>query len=434
MRTFLATLLALSTCVTSIASAQDWPQWRGPFGTGESPDADPPLTWSDEENIRWKVEIPGRGNGTPIVWGEHVFVLTAEPFGEAVEVPAPNPEDAWMRPVAATHKQRFMVMALNRKDGSVAWKSVAAELLPHEGTHGDGTWASASALTDGERLYAHFGSRGLYAYSLEGEKLWEVQLGQMETRKGFGEGASPAIHDGTLVVQWDHQGPSFIVALDAKTGKEKWRTPRETITTWSTPMITEVDGEMQVIAGGTPYLRGYSLATGEELWKCSGLGPNVIPVPVRFEDTVVAMSGYRDPGMVAVQVTGAKGDVSETESVLWRKERDTSYVPSPLLLDNLLYFVKANSGILTCLDLRSGEPVYGPERLETVVNVYASPVSAKNRIYVVSRDGDTEVLSREGHAMLATNHLDDAFDASPALAGNELYLRGAQHLYCIAEE
>ncbi len=417
------------------ADAQDWPQWRGPLGTGEAPDADPPLTWSADENIRWKVPIPGRGHGSPIVFGDLVFVLTAEPFGAEVGGGADIAADDWRRPVAPTRKQRFMVFALRRATGEVAWSDVAIEALPHETTHGDGTWASSSALTDGERLYAFFGSRGLFAYDLSGERLWEVQLGNIETRKGFGEGSSPAVFGDTLVVQRDQEGPSYLVAFDVATGEERWRTERDDVTTWSTPLVTEVDGRAQVITGGTPYVRGYDLATGKELWRCEGLGGNQIPNPVLFGDAVIAMSGYRDPGAVAVRLTGAAGDVSGSDAVLWTVERHTSYVPSPLLADGLLFFIKSNAGMLSCVDAESGGALYSAERLPTVANVYASPVASRDHVYVVGRDGATDVLARgPDYEVLASNTLDDSFDASPALAGNELYLRGAQHLYCIAAD
>jgi len=437
-------VLSLTLVLSAIGSpapregADDyWPRWRGPLATGEAPGARPPLEWSEERNVRWKVEIPGRGKSSPIVWGEHVFVLTAVPAladgeeGDGVT----ESGSGFMRKIDAGAEQRFTVMALNRGDGSTAWSHVARQALPHEGTHGDGSWASSSAVTDGVRLIAHFGSNGLFAYDLEGNQLWEVQLGKMETRKGFGEGSSPALHGDTVVVQWDHEGPSFVVALDASTGKEKWRQERDEPTSWATPLVVEVEGRPQVVTAGTNRIRAYDLETGALLWDCAGLTLNAIPSPVQANGTAYLMSGFQGNQLRAIRLAGAKGDITDTENVLWEHDKDTPYVPSPLLVGGVLYFTKSNSGILTAFDVESGEALYGPERLETVENVYASPVAAAGRIYVASRDGVVEVLALGAeHEVLASNTLDESFDASPALAGGELYLRGARSLYCIAEE
>ncbi|MEM7307002.1 MAG: PQQ-binding-like beta-propeller repeat protein [Planctomycetota bacterium] len=440
----LASVLALPAPLTSVELADEhWPQWRGPLGTGESKHADPPLEWDDEKNIRWKAEIPGAGKGTPIIWGDLVFVLTAEGFGEEVQPEEPEGggggrrggrRGGGMKKIQPTQKQRFTILALNRSDGSVAWQAVAREALPHEGTHGDASWASGSALTDGRRLFAHFGSNGLFAYDLAGKKLWETDLGQMRTRNGFGEGSSPAVHGDTLVVQWDHEGPSFIVALNANTGEELWRRERDEPTSWATPLIVEVDGKPQVITNGTNKIRSYDLASGEIVWECGGMTLNAIPSPVYADGVVYLMSGFRGNALLAIRLDGAKGDITDTDAVLWQHDRDTPYVPSPLLVEGQLYFFKGNTGILSAHDVASGEAAFGPERLESVANVYASPVAAAGRIYLVSRDGETEVLEPgSDYKVLATNVLEDSFDASPAVVGDELYLRGAKHVYCIAE-
>lgn len=439
MKPFLATLLASAgafLCSTSTAAAQEyWPRWRGPLGTGESTTANPPVTWGEGENIRWKTELPGRSNSTPIVWGEHVFVLSAEGFGEEIEVEQPEGGRRRGSKVLPTQKQRFIVMALNRADGTVAWDAVATERLPHEGTHGDGTWASGSAVTDGETLLAYFGSNGLFAFDMEGNQLWEVQLGEMKTRNAFGEGSTPALYDDTVVVQWDHEGPSFIVALDAKTGKERWRQERDEPTAWATPQIIEVNGKPQVIANGTNAVRGYDLASGKILWEVGGMTTNAIPSPVYADGMLYVMSGFRGSKLLAIDLDKAKGKLGGTEAIVWEHDKDTPYVPSPLLMGDHLYFMKVNTGILSCFQAETGEPLFGPERLELVENVYASPVGAAGRVYFASRDGDVEVRKDGGDfEVLSKNTLDDRFDASPALVDDELYLRGRKHLYCIAEK
>jgi outer membrane protein assembly factor BamB len=444
---FTALAFALSGAVFGTGSAEEardyWPQWRGPLGTGESPTAEPPIEWSEDENVRWKVALPGNGKASPIVWKDRVYVLTAIPAGEA---PAgkegedesegdDKPAASFMSKVAPDQPQRFTVLALERASGKVAWEGVAREAKPHEGVHGDASWASASAVTDGEVLIAHFGSNGLFAYDLTGKKLWERDLGKMKVRGEFGEGASPALHGDTLVVQWDHEGPCFVVALDKRTGEERWRAERDEHTSWGSPVIAEVDGAPQVLTTGTEKIRAYDLKSGELVWQAEGLTDNPVPTPVVVGDTAIFMSGFRGCALVAVRLSGAKGDIQGTEAIVWSAPEDTPYVPSPVATGGLLYFFKSNSGILTARDMHSGERAFGPERLESVENVYASPVAAAGRVYAIGRDGGVEVLAAGPKLeVLARNTLDEGFDASPALAGKELYLRGDQHLYCLAQD
>ncbi len=404
----------------------DWEQWRGPLATGVAPEATPPLRWSESQNVRWKVAIPGRGHGSPVVSGDRIFVTTAVGEGKEVE---------GQRGVQPAGVVRFVVLALDRATGKTVWERTVREEVPHEGTHPHGSWASASAVTDGERVFAFFGSRGLYAFDFDGKPLWKVDLGDMETRRGFGEGASPALADDTLVVNWDHEGDSFIVALDKRTGAERWRKVRDEITSWATPLVVEVDGRPQAIVNATGKVRGYDLATGEVVWETGGMTVNTIPSPVHANGVVYATSGFRGSGLKAIRLAGAKGDLDGTGAIVWSYDRDTPYVPSPLLYRGQIYFLKVNSGILTALDAATGEVRFGPERLPGVDSVYASPVGAAGRVYIADRDGKTVVLKAGPKLeVLAENVLDDGFDASPALVDGEIFLRGRKHLYCIAEE
>ena len=392
--------------------AKYWPQWRGPLGTGEAPSARPPLTWGPDRNVKWKVGIPGVGKSSPIVWGEMVITTTAVPAGDM---------------------QEFVVLALNRADGKIRWQKTMRTEKPHEGTHRDGTYASGSALTDGERIYAFFGSRGLYALDMNGRVVWERDLGDMRTRNGFGEGSSAALHGDTLVVNWDHEGDDFIVGLDSATGKERWRQARDEPTTWTTPLVVTEGGRAPVVVGGTNRVVSYDLRTGAPLWHAAGLTMNVIPTPVSGGGLLYATSGFRGSALRAIRLAEAKGAVTGPPAIAWTYDRDTPYVPSPLLYRGALYFLKSNSGILTCLDASSGT-VHYTERLEDVPNVYASPVAADGRIYVAGREGTTVVLAAGPTLkVLATNRLDEPMDASPALVDQELYLRGTRHLYRISE-
>ena len=349
----------------------------------------------------------------------------------------PEPPAAGGRPRLSTPpdaSQKFTVLALRRSDGKVLWERVVREELPHEGTHPTGTWASASAATDGEMVFAHFGSRGLYALDTNGKVLWEKDLGDMTIKLAFGEGSSPALDRDRLFVQWDHEGDSFIVALDRKTGRELWRQKRDEKTSWATPLVVEHAGRTQVVASATGKVRSYDGATGDIVWETAGMTQNAIPTPVHSNGLVILASGFRGNALLAVKLAEAKGDISASPAVAWRLDRDTPYVPSPLLYGEELYFLKGNNGLLSCFNAKTGERIYGPERLEGVPNVYASPVGADGRIYVAGREGTTAVLQRGPEfKVLATNTLDDGFDASPVAVDSELYLRGAKYLYRISE-
>ena len=415
-----------------------WGQWRGPEATGVAPHGNPPIEWSETKNVHWKIEIPGKGYGTPVVWGDRLFVLTAVAVEAQAAAPAVEPQEGGQRrkrPKITPSMQKFVVMAIDRRDGSILWEKTAREEIPHEGTHPDGSWASASAITDGEHVYAYFGSHGLYCFDVKGNLVWEVDLGDMSTRRGFGEGSSPALHGDKLVVNWDHEGQSFIVALDKKTGKEVWRTDRDENTSWSSPLIVEHNSKAQVITSATNHVRSYDLETGEIIWEASGMTVNTIPTPVAADGMVYATSGFRGSALLAINLTDAKGDIDGSSAIVWTYDRDTPYVPSPLLYKDAIYFFKSNSGILSCFNAKSGEPYYGPQRLGDVMNVYASPVAAQDRVYITGRGGTTLVI-RHGPKfdVIATNDLDDRFDASPAVVGDTIYLRGHRNLYAIAEE
>jgi outer membrane protein assembly factor BamB len=412
-----------------------WPQWRGPLGTGEAPQAKPPVEWSETKNVRWKIPVPGAGKSTPVVWDDLVILTSAMPTGQDAPAPAAPPA-AGGRPAQVTpdSSYEFVVLAYGRRDGKLRWQRTVKVEKPHEGLHKDGTYASGSALTDGKRIYAFFGSRGLYALDMNGRVLWKKELGLMQTRNAFGEGASPALHRDTLVVTWDHEGADFVVALSAADGKEKWRRQRDEPTTWSTPLVVEHAGRAQAIVGGTNKLLSYDLETGDLVWQAAGLTMNVIPTPVHADGVVYAMSGFRGNALRAIRLADAKGEVTGPPALLWSYDKDTPYVPSPVLVGGGLYFRKSNSGILTALDAASGTPRFS-ERLEAIPNVYASPVAADGRIYVVGREGAAVVLAAGPQLkVLATNRLDDAFDASPAVVDGELYLRGAKHLYRISAD
>jgi outer membrane protein assembly factor BamB len=400
-----------------------WAQWRGPRATGVAPQANPPAEWNETTNVRWKKEIPGRSSASPVVWGDRVFLVTAV-------------ADDGTTAATAGVNHKFVVMAIDRRTGDTVWERVAREEAPHEGAHREnGTFASGSAVTDGELVIASFESRGFYAYDMDGTLVWEKDLGDKRMRNQFGEGNSPALYGDRLVVNWDHQGQSFIVALDKGTGEELWRRDRDEIDSWSTPLIAEVDGRAQVIVGAMNRIQSYDLETGDVVWHTAGLTMNPIPTPVVGDGMVFLTSGYRGNSLKAIRLAGAAGDITGTEAVAWTYDRDTPYVPSPLLYDGILYILKSNNGILSAFDASTGRPHYQTQRLDAVPNVFASPVGAAGRVYITGREGDTLVLANgPTFEVLTVNSLDDGFDASPALVDGEIYLRGYRHLYCIAAD
>ena len=418
---------------------RNWPRWRGPAETGVAPHAKPPVEWSETKNVRWKVAVPGEGSASPIVWGDRVFVTTAIDTGKPPAAADAKASGGAAAPPGAPpgrsseNEWRFAVMALRRSDGSVIWDKTARTERPHEGTHQTGSFAANSAVTDGETLFAYFGSRGLYAYDFDGNLKWERDFGDMTIRYSFGEGSSPALHGDTLVLIWDNEKESFIVAVDKRTGKEIWRKTREEQTSWTTPLILDVGGRAQVITSATGQVRSYDLATGELVWHTGGMTFNAIPSPVYADGIVYLMSGFRGNALKAIRLADAKGDVAGTSAVVWEYAQDTPYVPSPLLYDGILYFLKSNNGILSAFDAKTGKPHYSQQRLEPLTNIYSSPVGAAGKVYITDRRGYTIVVEAgPTFKVAATNKLDDGFDSSAAVVDGEIYLRG-KSLYCLAE-
>lgn len=432
---FLALATQLQAATFEELKSDNWHQWRGPEANGVSRTATPPIHWSEKKNIRWKVSVDGSGTSTPIIWTNKVFLLTAINTGK-VDPSLPKPEDQPKRVFGITHPNtsyRFDVLCLDRDSGNELWRQTATERIPHEGHHGDASFASASPMTDGRRLYCWFGSAGLFCYDLNGKKLWERKLGKAHVGASLGEGCSPVVHDGKVVIVRDHSRQSTIEVLDAETGETQWKKDRDEGNAWATPQVLEHGGRTQVITNGSNLVRSYDLETGNIIWQCSGLTGNAIPAPVVENDVVYCMSGYQGYSLLAIPLS-AKGDISGSNTIIWSRRRGTPYVPSPVLYDGMLFFNQSNQAIWSCVDSKTGETILERTRLQDVSRIYASPVAAAGRIYITGRGGTTLVLRRSKKLeAVATNKLDDLIDASPALAGKQLFLRGSKFLYCIEE-
>ena len=453
------------------AADANWPQWRGPLQNGVAPSADPATTWSETSNIRWKVKIPGEGSATPLIWDNLVFIQTAIPTGKKADAnpsgsndasPAARPESGnGPNPGAPpgpgggpggsggpggrrggfgggpkpTEAYQFVVLCLDRSTGKVLWQQVAREEVPHEGVRqNEGTFASGSGVTDGQHVWAYFGSRGLYCYDSKGKLEWSQDLGKMRIAMGFGEGSSPTLYKDELIVNWDNEDGSFIIALDKNTGKTLWKQSREEHTSWATPLVVEPQGKAQIVVAATGKIRSYDPASGNLNWECGGLTRNVIPSPVADGDMVYCMSGFQGNSLLAIRL-GRNGDLTGTDAIAWNYKKSTPYVPSPLLYNGKLYFFAVNNAVLSCLDARTGKVLMDAERLDGLQGVYASPLGAGGRVYLAGRNGATVVLKESDKIeVLATNKLDDKFDASPAAVGKDLFLRGREYLYCVAEK
>ena len=422
---------------TSTDVEKNWPEWRGPYGNGIAANGDFPLEWSETKNIKWKIAIPGKGHSTPIIWGDKIYVSTAVETDK--EGKPEEPEEGALHgrgmPTTRTTKiHKFVVLALNKSDGKTLWQTTVKEEWPQEGTHEFGSWASNSPLTDGENIYAYFGSRGLYCLDMEGKVKWERNFGQLNKRMNFGEGSSPALYGDKIVVTWDHEGPSFIIALDKKTGKDVWKVDRDEATSWASPFVVESNGKPQVITSATSLIRSYDLATGDLIWECSGMTANAIPQPVEANGIVYIMTGFRGNALLAIRLSEAKGNITGTDAIIWSFDKDTPYTPSPVLFEDHLYFLKSNNGILSCFDAKTGKAFYSNQRLEGMGNIFTSPVLASNKIIILGQKGIAYVIKHGStFEILAKNQLDDNFNASPVVLGNQLFLRGYKNLYCIEE-
>lgn len=405
------------------------------MANGVAPRASPPIEWSEEKNIRWKFPLGSKAHSSPIVVGDLLILIAAAPVGGAhppVLDTAPGVHDS----LPVTHRHQYSVEAIGRRDGRILWKRVLREEFPHEGGHVTGSPASNSPVTDGISIYAFLGSRGLYCLGLDGGIKWQKDLGRMQTLHSHGEGSSPVVHGSALIVVWDQEGDSFLYCFDKVTGMQRWKVPRDEKTSWSTPLVVEQDGRSQVIVSATKRVRSYDVETGVLIWECAGLTDNVASSPVAAHGVVITGNSYYKQAMLSIRLAGARGDITDSDQVVWRLNRMTPYVSSPLLYDDTLYFIRHNQNILSRLDPSTGKPRGEPVRLDGIRDfIFASPVGAAGRIYITARDGNTVVLSHDAtNAVLAVNHLDDSFSASAALIDRELYLRGERFLYCIAEK
>jgi outer membrane protein assembly factor BamB len=399
--------------LTIPAWADNWPAWRGPHATGVSDERQLPVTWSATQNIRWKVSLPAPGNSTPIIWGDRVFLTQSLDGGK-----------------------RRALIAFARADGKKLWQQEVVCPV-QETTHAQNPPCSGSPVTDGTAVYAHFASAGVLACDLAGNKLWHRDLGPVLHK--WGNGSSPVLYKNLLFIYQGPGEPTFLNALDKSTGKTVW-TKKETgindpnFGSFSTPLVVRVGDQDELILplpgdrlGGAGLFKAYAPATGEELWRCEGLGNEIYAMPVvsAAGDLLVGMSGFRGPTL-AVRL-GGRGDVTQTHR-LWHTAKNPQRIGSGVLHEGYLYLADAD-GFLECLEAGSGKSVW-KERLGG--NLWGSLLLADGKIYVSNLEGHTFVLAASPKfQVLARNEIGEPTYAALAVSEGELFLRTYQHLYCI---
>lgn len=439
-RIALTLTIAISLAVSLLAhtaSAGNWPQWRGPDGSGVSNEKDLPSEWSPGKNIKWKTPIDGRAHSSPIVWGNKIFLTTAL---EGVEVPGAKAvthmldDKEFVHPdsVGANKKHTFKVLCLDRDSGKILWQATAWEGTPYDNRHRKSSYAASTPVTDGKMVYAFFGTEGLYAYDFKGKLAWKAHLGNIATL-GMGAATSPILFENLVIVQADENNgdASFIIALDKKTGKEVWKTSRKGVqVSWSTPLLVRTATRSELIASGTEFVIAYDPATGKELWRHKGLESNAVPSPVANNEFVYLAAGY--PAKIALAIRlGQNGDLTGTANAPWKYAKGTAYVPSPILYGDYLYLT-TDRGILTALDAKTGEVKYEGQRPPVPATFTASPVAFEGKILMTSEDGDTFIIKAgPKHEILGTNSIGEAVYASPAIADGRIFIRGEKNLYCI---
>lgn len=435
----LITILSTLALLAVTAGAANWPQWRGPNGMGISTEKNLPVEWNATRNIKWKTAIDGRGHSSPVVWGNKVFLTTAVegdvvPGAKAVKHVVENNQE-FLHPdsVGADRKHSFKVIALNADTGKIIWERTAFEGTPYDNRHRKSSYAASTPVTDGKMVFAFFGTEGLYAYDMNGKPVWKADLGKLGT-VGMGTGTSPLLYENLVILQCDEENgaSSFIVALDKKTGKEVWKVPRKIQVSWATPIVVTTAKRTELITSGTEAIIAYDPATGKELWRHKGVESNAIPSPVANQEMAFLSAGF--PAKVAMAIRlGGSGDLTNSANVVWKYAKGTAYVPSPILYDNYLYLT-TDRGILTCLDAATGEVKYEGGRIPIPATFTASPVAFDGKILLTSEDGDTFIVKAgPKHEILGTNSVGEPVYASPAIAGQRIFIRGEKNIYAIGK-
>lgn len=437
--------IALALLMAPAGAATDhWPQFRGTQGGVADDDPVLPERWSETENVAWKTEIPGLGWSSPIVWGDHVFVTTAISSGN--ETP---PAKGLFDPVGdhsrnrSTAVHRWVVVDIDAQSGRIRWQRELHRAVPPTAKQMKNSYASETPVTDGERVFVYFGSIGLVAaLDFAGQPIWTKQLEAIEGRQSWGTATSPLLHGDRLYVVNDNRTKSFIAAFDTKTGEEIWRTDRQEVENWSTPIVWTHERRTEIVMAGENKVRSYGL-DGKVLWELGGMSFSTIPTGFVKHGLLFVSSGYPGSALRPVYAIrpGASGDISlkagETgnEFIAWSQPLLGSYNTSPLVYGDY-YYTLLDRGLLLCHDARTGKQVYGRQRISVESSGFtASPWAYNGRIFAISEDGDTFVIQAGPEfTLLGKNTLDGMVLATPAVARGSLFIRTHTNLYRIARE
>jgi outer membrane protein assembly factor BamB len=447
-RSIIGIQLALAACLiaatifhpsaVTASGGSNWAQWRGPAGQGISTEKNLPIEWSPTKNVKWKTAIEGRGHSSPIVWGNRIF-LTTSIEGPVVASPKPPKhkigEEDFSHPdwAGIDHTYTLKVVCIDADKGKLLWQQTAYDGPVFDYRHKKNTYASSTPVTDGQYVYAYFGSEGLYCYDFNGKLIWKQSFGGIP-QLGMGPGTSPVLHENLLFLQCDLEADgngSFLVALDKKTGKQVWKVERKgNRMSWATPVIVRTPERVQLVASGAEAVISYDPATGKEIWRSQGVVSHAIPSPVFNNEMIFLTAGSQAKRAFAVKL-GATGNVTGTPNVAWTYEKGTAYVPSPILYGDYLYLT-TDRGILTCLEAATGKVVYEGGRVPIPATFTASPVAFDGKILLSSEDGDTFVVKAgPKHEILYTNSIGEPIYASPAISNARIFIRGEKNLYCI---
>ncbi|HEY8503045.1 MAG TPA: PQQ-binding-like beta-propeller repeat protein, partial [Gemmataceae bacterium] len=430
-----SSLCALCASVVR-SSPENWPQFRGPeAGVAEGEGL--PSEWSTTKNVAWVAEIPGRGWSSPVVWGDRVFLTTVEKEGE-FEAAQKGLYFGGERFKPSDEVHRWLVLCLDFHTGKVIWRQKAAEGKPKFAIHIKNSYASETPVTDGERVYAYFGNKGLYVYDLDGNPVWSREFEPKKMRMGWGTAASPVLHGDRLFIVNDNEEDSYLLCLDKKTGKELWKVERDEASNWATPYVWENDKRTELVTNGTKRVRSYDLE-GNLLWEMGGNSAITIPTPFARHGLLYVGSGYvLDPRKPLVAVKpGATGDITPKqdgplgEYIAWRQPKAAPYNPSFLVYGDYLY-VLYDRGQLSCFDAKTGKQLYDQERVRGQYT--ASPWAYGGKVFCLNEDGRTTVVKAGPEfEVLGTNDLDEMCMATPAVAKGSLFIRTLAKLYRITE-
>ncbi len=417
----------------------NWSQWRGSDGTGISTETNLPAEWSSSKNIKWKTPLSGSGHSSPIVWGNRIF-LTSEiegevvPGAQAVKHIADGSDYKHPDAVAADRQHTFKVICLDRDTGKLLWEQTAYEGTVFDDRHRKSSHASPTPATDGQYVFAYFGTEGLYCYDFTGKQIWKASPGEIATL-GMGTATSPVLFENLVILQCDEDNgeKSFIVAYDKKSGKEIWKVPRKVQVSWTTPLIVRTPQRAELITSGNELIISYDPKTGKEWWRTKGHGSNAIASPLVGHGMVFISAGFPLKRSLAIKL-GANGELdSLNTNIVWRYNKGSAYVPSPILYGDYMY-VMTDRGILTCLDAKTGKVVYEGARLPVPATFTASPVAVDGKIMMTSEDGDTFIIKAgPQHEVLATNSIEEPVFASTAISSGMIFIRGEKNLYCISK-